>query len=163
MATGPDESRRFHRSLNAGGRRTYEKVGRALTEMRAGASITEAARAAGTTPDAIRRYAGPWLVERPSGTIRALAADNMIRRLRWPTEHGIVLLDTADSRVATEVADFWNAVGRYLAGDRLALRGYDGRVLRVEGKRYRYPTAEQILEWARRGEVSFESIYEFTA
>ncbi len=162
MATGPDESRRFYRGLAAGERQTYEKVGRALTEMRAGASIGEAARAVGTTPEAIRRYAGPWLEERSSGAARALPADNMIRRLRWPTEHGIVFLDTADSRVATEVAEFWNAVGRYLEGDRRALRPYGDRVLRVGGQRHRYPTEEQILIWARRGEVSFETIYDLT-
>lgn len=162
MSPTSDESRALFHRLSPGERRTYEKVGRALTEMRFGSSIGEAARATGTTPEAIRRYASPWLLQRPDGAVRALGGDNMLRRLRWPTERGIILIETADSRVASELGEFWNAVGRYLAGDRRALQPYAGRAVRVAGRSYRYPAEEQILTWARRGEVSFETIYDLT-
>lgn len=140
----------------------YEKTGMALTLMRRdGLSREQAARIVGTTPAAAKRHAGEALIRSSSGRYLVTAADSHFRRLVFVTPDGLITVETRDSRAASLVAEFDNAVRHFLAtGDARGLARFEGKVLRAGGHRYPFVTdLDTLEELGRRGEISFESIY----
>jgi hypothetical protein len=133
-----------------------------LTLMRRdGLSLAEAAVEVHTTPNAVKRHAGEALVQSRSGRYTVTAADEHYRRLWFITNDGLIEIDTLDSRIASQIAEFDAAVRYYLAtGDGSRVARFKGRALRAGGKRYPFVTDLDVLdELGRRGEISFESIY----
>jgi hypothetical protein len=132
--------------------------------MRHGVSLTKAARLEHTTPAAVKRHAGDALVPSSHGTFLVTTTDRHYRRLLFVTPDGLTVVETRDSRAATLVAEYDQAVQKFLAtGDASALERFKGKVLRAGGKRYPFVTDLDMLETlGRRGEISFESIYATT-
>lgn len=140
----------------------YERTGMALTLMRRdGLSLQEATRQIHTTPAAVKRYAGDALIRGSHGRYLVTASDTHFRRLLLPGVNGVVIVETTNSRTATEVAEYDAAVRYFLAtGNAKLLDRFRGKALRVKGKRYPFITDLDVLEeLGRRGEISFESIY----
>jgi len=135
----------------------------ALRDMRAGHSLTTAARRSGTTPRTIRRHAGKALKQKGARVLPA-AYDRVPRSLRFLTDRGPIALTVRDSRQASQISGHWHAIDTYLReGDRRLLKTYERLALRVGGKRYRFVTDPRLLErLAQAGQFSFEDLYEPT-
>ncbi len=135
----------------------------ALSKMRSdGLSIRAAARAAGTTVNAVKRHVGSALERTESGRIRAKQSDRLVRSLNFPTETGIIGLDVRDSRSAKRISAYWNAVQRYLeTGDDSQLRRFRGKSVRVNKLAHAFITDTATLDrLADAGELSFDDLYE---
>lgn len=120
-------------------------------------SLTKAARRAGTTPQAVRRYAGDAL-ERRGSRWSATRGDRIYRPMVVYSEGDVVPADVRGSHKAAELSDYHRAVGHYInIGDDEPLRRFTGKtVAGVE-----YETDPDVLdEMARRGQLDIESIYQ---
>jgi len=101
---------------------------RALTDMRHGFSLSQAARNNGITIRTMKRYVGSELLqERPGGWIRATKSDRLPRYMQLPGADGPVEITTRRSKDASEVARYQAAVNRFLAGDPNALAPWRGK------------------------------------
>lgn len=135
----------------------------ALAKMRSeGLSLQAAAKASGTTVNAIKRHASTALEQSPRGNYRAKKTDRIARTLQFPTATGSIGLDIRDSRSASRIAAYWNAVKRYLeTGDASGLRRFRGKVVRVNKRGYPFITDTSILDrLADAGELGFDDLYE---
>jgi hypothetical protein len=104
-----------------------ERVG-ALTDMRHGASLSQAARNNGITIRTMKRYVGSELLQgRPGGRIRATKSDRLPRYMLLPGADGPVEITARGSKDASEVARYKAAVNRFLAGDPNALAPWRGK------------------------------------
>jgi hypothetical protein len=87
-------------------------------------SLKEAAKRSGTTLPTIKRYAANVLTER-SGRLDVSPSDRMARELAFLTHKGYVPITVRNSRDATRIAKYNNAVRTYLTtGDRSVLKPY---------------------------------------
>jgi len=122
-------------------------------------SLSAAARASGTTPRTVRRYAAPALVQTGRRT-SAAPTDRLYRRMAvLSADGGRQDVDVRSSAQASRVAAHWNAVDRYLrTGDTTALKPF--RNCKVGGQQL--ATDPDALEaFARHGELAIESIYAY--
>ncbi len=134
----------------------------ALSKMRNdGLSMQAAAKAVGITPNALKRHAGNALVKDHRGRYAAKASDKLARSIVFPTESGLVSLNVRDSRTASRISDFWNAVHTYLrSGDQYGLRKFRGRVISVEKRKYAFITDPDTLDRLfDADELTFDDIY----
>ena len=135
----------------------------AVARMRsAGLSLSQAARAAGTTSNAVRRYAGGALTQTAGGRVQVKASDRLVRPMLVPTADGPITLDVRDSRSATLLARYWSAVGHYLnTGQTDGLRRLRGRGVTIRRQTYPLITDPAALDaLADAGELTFDDIYE---
>lgn len=139
-------------------RSAYERTVEARRYMRAGDSLTVAARRAGTAPRTVKSYAGSDLGKR--GGRWRVARDRAYRPMRILTNTGVHVVD-ANRREASSVGRYWSAIGRYLQNeDDSELRKFRG--VTVNG--YELETDLDVIdELAARGELDFEDIYELAA
>jgi hypothetical protein len=81
--------------------------------------------------------------------------------MRFLALDGVIALDISDSRAATMIGEYWNAVNRYLRTGRVdALRRFAGKDVRVGRTRHRFVTDPLALDrLANAGEVRFEDLY----
>ncbi len=88
--------------------------------------------------------------------------DRLMRLMRFPTKDGIIEIEIRDSRSATKLGNYWNAVREYLAtGNTQQLKQFRHEYIRAGRIQYRFITdPESIEELADFGEFRFESIYE---
>jgi hypothetical protein len=136
----------------------------ALSDMRANPklSLQQAAKDAGTTVNAIKRHAGSALSKTAGGRFQAKTSDRLVRSVRFPTDTGSIGLDVKDSRSASRIAAYWNAVKRYLeTGDASGLRRFRGKVVRVNKRGYPFITDTKTLDrLADAGELGFDDLYD---
>lgn len=135
----------------------------ALSKMRSdGLSLQSAAKASGTTVNAVKRHVGSALERADSGRIRAKTSDRLVRSLNFPTETGMIGLDVKDSRSAKRIASYWNAVKRYTeTGDTSGLRNFRGKSVRVNKRAYAFITDTGTLDrLADAGELAFDDLYD---
>ncbi|MBA3274581.1 MAG: hypothetical protein H0T72_02210 [Chloroflexia bacterium] len=147
----PDERKARKRALDA------------LSRMRSeGLSLKDAAKASGTTVNAVKRHAGPAL-QLTGGRYQAKASDRLSRTLQFPTETGAIGLDVRDSRSARRIAEYWNAVKRYTEhGDASGLRKFRGKSVRVKKRAYPFITDLDMLDrLADAGELGFDDLYDY--
>jgi hypothetical protein len=129
---------------------------------RDGLSLTEASCDVGIRPETVRRHAGSALRKTKSGKYEARASDSMLRVLVVPALGGPAEIVTRDSRSASIVAEYANAVQTFLqTGDDSELQQFRGEhIIDAEGKRI--PLLTDLDELERLGAVgvlSFESLY----
>jgi hypothetical protein len=129
-------------------------------EARQGMSLRRASFEAATTPPTVRRYAAPAL-RREGRRWRPTKSDRLFRRMRWIVETDIITIDLTDSRTASRIGSYWNAVRTYIeTGSTQQLRKFRGKTIRVQKRAYFFVTDTRVLDQlARRGELSFETIY----
>ncbi|HZR66862.1 MAG TPA: hypothetical protein VFA85_17105 [Terriglobales bacterium] len=149
--------------------REHEARERALAALalmrREGKSRSAAAKAKGTTPAAIDRYAGSALrQDRRGGRYRATPWDRIPRYVKFPTPHGEILLTVRDSRTASLISEHRIALGAYVRGDESALNKFRGASFRVDGKTYTFMTDPgEIAHLAAAGELPVEGLYQAIA
>ena len=137
-------------------------VGQIVSEVRTGSSLRAAARNFNRDPRTILRMARPALRKLRNGRWAAKSQDRLLRVLTLPSKKGLIEVGVPDSRQATTVSGYWNAVERYITtGDASALRGFRGRyIIDADGKRVRLLTDTRELDrLASAGALSFESLY----
>ncbi len=169
-AAQQEQARRIRSTEDLARLRPAEQAarGRALEALglmrRDGLTLGKAAKAVNTTPAAVKRHAGAGLTREGQGRYVAKPVDRLYRPMRAPTPAGVVTLDVRDSRAASKVGDYWNAVRRYLAtGDETALHQFRGRRGGVTvGKRF-YPFVtdpDHLDALFDTGDLDFDDIYD---
>lgn len=162
------QTKRVRGSADAARLRPSERDARgraldALSQMRSGGlSLRSAAKASGTTVNAIKRHAGPALDQTRGGRYRAKTSDRLVRSLNFPTETGVIGLDVKDSRSAQRIAAYWNAVKQYTeTGDTSGLRRFQGKSVSVNKRKHFFITDAATLDrLADAGELAFDDLYE---
>jgi DNA-binding CsgD family transcriptional regulator len=120
----PRHSRKLSsRSLEARNRALH-----ALTAIRHGASLADAAKSEGVSQRTIRKYVGSALrQDHAGGRIRAVRTDRFTRHLQIPGPNGPIEIQVRGSKAASEFARYKAAVNRFLRGDRHALADWHGK------------------------------------
>jgi hypothetical protein len=123
-------------------------------------SLSAAARRSGTTVKTIRTYAGAALYTR-SGRLDVHGTDRIPREMLFLTPQGYVALHVTNSRDASRIAKYHNALRRYLLRrDPRELQQFTGKTIRVAGTAHPFLTdAATINRLVRAGAVSFLDIY----
>lgn len=127
-----------------------------------GHSLNAAAREQGVNPKTVARLADSGLRKQSNGRYAARKNDRLLRVLYVPTRSGVQDIAAWDSRSASLVADYWNAVHWFLdTGDDSRLRPFRGKsVTTSDGTRIPLLTNLDDLEHlGSAGVFSFESIY----
>lgn len=143
-------------------RAAYERVLHALSLIRRQEMpLTAAAREARTTPETVRRLAGPAL-RRIEGRWVAKPTDRLERRMLLYNRKGSFHVTVGSSTAASRISDYHNAVRWFLeTGDDSKLQAFAGKyVTDVDRQRRPFLTdREAIRRLARSGQFQFESIY----
>jgi hypothetical protein len=131
----------------------------ALTAIRHGASLAEAAKAEGVSQRTIRKYVGSALrQDHVGGRIRAVAADRFTRYLQIPGQEagGPTKVSVKGIKQATELAAYVNARAMFLrTGDTIALRQFEGK--KIGG--HKLVTDPQLLTALAEQGDSFDQLY----
>ncbi len=141
----------------------WTRAAHVISKMRTdGVSLRRASREFGVDPRAVIRLAGSALRKRANGRYAAKASDRLLRVLVIPTKTGSDEIAVRDSRQATQLAEYWIAVHRYLqTGDASAIEKFRGkRITDASHKRIPLLTnLEELDRLASAGVLSFESLY----
>lgn len=134
--------------------------------MRSGkVSRREAARELGVSPRQLRLARSAFRKLR-NGRYAAKAFDRLLRILVLPSDKGLIEVAVNDSRQASLIGEYWNALHRYLSrGDASELQKFkDKRVRVASGKRIKLLTdLDELRRLASAGVLRFESLYGRTA
>lgn len=138
--------------------RWIRKTG-AITEMRKEKiSRTQAAKRYGLNPNSLPKSA---LRKKRNGRYAVRGKDTLLRVINVPTEQGIIEVATRDSRQASELGRYTEAVHKYLqTGDASALAQFTGRsVVDMNGNQISLMTEPGQLDRFGKPEFSYESFY----
>jgi hypothetical protein len=144
-------------------RDTWKRAEHVVSKMRNnGVSLHQASREFLISPRQVIRWAGSALRKRSNGRYAAKTRDRLLRVLVVPTSEGLREIAVSDSHQASQLAEYWAAVQKYLeTGDASTL----GKIRRktitdAAGKRVRLikdlPELERL---GSAGVLSFESLY----
>ena len=142
---------------------TMERVVKALSKLRSEkASLKKASLEAGVSPKTVKRWAGSALEKGSSGRYTPKRSDQLLRILKVPDAKGTREIAVRGSRQATLLAEYWNAVHKFLAsGDTSDLRKFRGKSVKdADGREI--PLLSDRAELNRLGNasvISFESLY----
>jgi hypothetical protein len=144
-------------------RDTWTNVTHVLSKMRREkVSLLKASREYGIDPRTVTRLAKSALRKRANGTYAAKATDRLLRVLVIPTEKGLQEVAVANSRDASLLGKYWDAVQDYLAtGDASGLRELEGEQIKdANGIQIPLITdTEELDRLGSAGVLSFESLY----
>src|SRR5712692_7792893 len=109
----------------------YTRVTHAISKMRTeSVSLPAASQEYGVTRHQMQRFGGKALRKLKNGRYAAKRKDGVLRVLVIPTLAGLREIAVIDSRQATLLAEYWNAVHRYLeTGDDSALKEFHGKTI----------------------------------
>jgi len=95
----------------------------------------------------------------------ARKSDKLLRLMDFPTRKGVEILEIRDSRVASQIGAYWNAVKVYLdTGDKSGLRKFQGKTIAVGKTTHRFITTPKALEQlAEFGFLEIDTIYEHSS
>jgi hypothetical protein len=115
-------------------------------------------------PRSVRGLVGSALRKRPNGRYAARPSDRLLRVLIIPDEQGLGLTEiaTRDSRQASELSRYWEAVQKYRdTGDASALQQFNEKhIIDANGRHVLLLTNTDALDLlADAGVLSFQSIY----
>ena len=101
----------------------------------------------------LKKKSGKWVTKR---------YDRLMRLMQMPTKTGVIEIEVRDSRSATKIAHYWNAVRHFLiTGETDQLKQFRFEYVTSGKIQYRFITdPETILRLADFGEFRFDSIYE---
>jgi hypothetical protein len=141
----------------------WDRVVNVVSKMRSEkASLQQAAREIRISPRTVKRWAGSALQKRPSGKFVTKKNDTLLRVLTIPASDGTREIAVRGSKQATHLANYWNAIHRYLqTGDASRLKKFEGQFIKdANGEQIPLPTNRKDLNrLASAGVLSFESLY----
>jgi hypothetical protein len=141
----------------------WNNITHVISKMRADrVSLRDASNEFGLTPQTVLRWGGSALRKRAKGEYAAKSSDELLRVLVIPTSKGLQEVAVADSRQASDLGKYWDAVQDYLeTGDSSALRKLRRkRIIGADGEAI--PLIKDAAELDRLGSagvLSFESLY----
>jgi hypothetical protein len=125
----------------------------ALSKVRHGATLTRAAKEAGTTPNTVAKYTGAQLHHK-GGRVVATKTDRLYRVMNVVTTDGVQEVALRSSRQASLVGEHANAVKKFLlTGDDEPLRKFAG--VKVAGRELEV-RPEVLEELQRTSELEYE-------
>jgi hypothetical protein len=141
----------------------WNRVVHVISKLRAdGVSLKQASREFGVDPRTVLKLGKSALRKRTSGRYAAKTSDRLLRVLAVPTHEGTREIALRDSRQASMLGQYWDAVQRYLqTGEALALQKFRGKRI-TAANRLRVPLLtdlDQLSRLGNAGVLSFESIY----
>lgn len=124
-------------------------------------SPTAAAKAHGTTLKTVLRYGGSTLHKtQPHGRYVVSSYDRLARTLNVLTPHGLQPFTVRDSRTATRIAKYMNAVGADARSNLSALKPFEGKSFRTTKGLMPFVTDRHILDQlANADELGIEKLY----
>jgi hypothetical protein len=140
----------------------WTDVGQIVTKVKQGATFAGACREFGRNPRSVQRLAKPALRKRRNGRLAVKRTDRLLRVLQKLTPEGRQQIGVSDSRQASILGDYWNAVDRYRdTGDASVFKQFKGKhVIDADGKRVPLLTdLHEIDRQGSAGNLSFETIY----
>jgi hypothetical protein len=141
----------------------WTRVTHAVSKMRADrVSLTKASQEYGLDRQTVARLAKSALRKQRNGRYVARARDTLLRVLVIPTPEGLREIAVRDSRQASQIGEFWDAIQRrFRTGDDARLSKFHGKRIRdTSGKSIRLLTDTQELDrLGSAGVLSFESLY----
>ena len=141
----------------------YTRVTHAISKMRTeSVSLPAASQEYGVTRRQMQRFGGKALRKLRTGRYAAKRKDRLLRVLVITTLAGLREIAVIDSRQATLLAEYWNAVQRYLeTGDESALTEFrEKQITDANGEQFPLITdLDELDRLASAGVLSFESIY----
>lgn len=141
----------------------WDRVVGVISQMRnERTSLKRAAKEAGLDPQTVVHWAGSALKKTSNGRYAAKRSDQLLRVLKIPDPHGTRDIAVRGSRQATQLAEYWNAVHRYLeTGDSSRLEKFRGKSIKdADGVQIHLPTDRvELNRLGSAGVLSFESLY----
>jgi hypothetical protein len=142
---------------------TWNRVNHVITKMRGdGISLNRAAREIGISPRTVVRWAKSALRKNRAGRFVAKKTDRLMRVLKALTPEGQRDIAVTDSRQASSLAEYWDAVQKYLeSGDTSGLQKFRGRLI-IDATGAKVPLLTDLNELNRLGSagvLSSESLY----
>ena len=140
----------------------WDDIGQITTELRLGASLSRASQKFNRDPRTVRRLGKTALRKLRNGRWAAKKTDRLLRVLPRLTPDGIVEVALSDSRQATILGKYWNAVDLYRdTGDASRIREFDGEyIIDAAGNHLPLVTDLRTLDrLASAGVLSFETLY----
>jgi hypothetical protein len=141
----------------------WDRVVAVVSKLRShGTSLRQTSREVGVSPRTVIRYGGSALRKGSGGRYQAKKRDRLLRVLMVPSAEGPREIAVRDSRQASTLGEYWNAVHRYLAtGETLGIKKFDGKhVINAEGQQVALLTDLRELDrLGSAGVLSFESLY----
>lgn len=124
-------------------------------------SLQRASREYRLDPRTVLRLGGSALRKAANGRYAARASDRLLRVVVIPAEQGLTEIPTRDSRQASELGRYSEAVHKYLeTGDASTLEQFrDKFVVDVNGNQISLMTEPAQLERFGQGGLSYESFY----
>lgn len=142
---------------------TWDHIVQVSGKMRSeNVSLQRASRELGVSPNQVLRLARPAFRRLRNGRYVAKPIDRLLRILVLPSPKGLVEIAITDSRQASLIGEYWNALHRYLStGDASQLEKFrKRRVTNASGKRIPLLTdLDELGRQASVGEFRFESLY----
>ena len=145
---------------------SLERSLRVLSKLRnEKTSLKKASQEVGIRPETVKRWAGSALKKQPNGKIAPKSSDQLLRVLRVPSADGLRDVAIRGSRNATFLAEYFNALHRYLATGQFAdLERFRGHFITdADGVQIPLPTDRAELKRFGSAGFYFESIYSHTA
>jgi hypothetical protein len=155
-------NRRNATPRNARQKQARERAIASLSLMRReGLSLRAAAKIERTDPATVLRYARSALrKDGPGGRYRATKSDRIARTMALLTPQGEEVVTVRNSRDASRIGEYMNAVRAYARGDPSKLPRFTGQVIRAGGVTYPFVIDTRILdEFARAGLIAVEGLY----
>jgi hypothetical protein len=140
----------------------WDAIGQATTEVRLGATLTQASRKFGIDRRLVSRLGKPAFRKLSNGRWAAKKSDRLLRVLPLPSREGLIDIGVGDSRQATVIGKYWNAVDLYInTGDDSGLHAFQGKhIIDADGKSVLLMTDVRELDrLGSAGNLSFESLY----
>lgn len=128
-------------------------------------SLSAAAQAEHTNPRTVQRYVGTALrQEEPGRHYRATTYDRIPRTLHVVTPEGTLPVTVRDSRTASRIGEYMNAVRTYVnKGESSGLERFRGKSFRADGVSYPFVTdPNKLEELADAGVLAVEQLYRAT-
>jgi hypothetical protein len=145
----------------------WDRVVAVISKLRSqNTSLQKTSREIGVSHRTVVKYGGSALQRSKRGRYEAKKRDRLLRMLMIPTPEGPCEIAVRDSRQASLLGEYWNAVRRYLSfGDAIRIKKFDGKFITAEdGQRFALLTNLADLDSiASSGLFRFESIYARTA
>ncbi len=144
-------------------RKTWSRVTEAIAKMRLGkVSLKKAAKAVGISPGTVVRWGKSAIRKNKSGRYVAKRSDRLLRIILLPSSNGLREVAVHDSRQASLLGKYWNAVQAFLEmGDKSGLAKFEGMsVGDASGATFTLLTdTNELNRLGYAGVLSFESLY----
>jgi hypothetical protein len=145
----------------------WDRVVTVISKLRSKkTSLQQTSREMGISPRSVLRHAGSALQKNKRGRYEAKQSDRLLRMLMVPGPEGPREVALRNSRDATLLGEYWNAVHRYLvSGDASGIVKFEGKYITdADGKRIDLLTKLSDLDrLGSAGVLSFQSLYARTA